>query len=177
MYTYCVFCRTVRCRAVRLFLEATTPYRVLQARIVQRKWVKGEETREEHDYLPGYLFLYTEEPIGDIQILYRVDGVIRLLGMRDEEGNRHALLTGADEVFARKLYECGGVIDNMKVYREGDRLRPAEGLFKDMEGVILKVDRQRKRLLVEYTFDRVRRQVWMGYDVVEDAPKGSLAPL
>lgn len=169
MYTYCLFCRTLRCTSIRRFLEASTPHTYLQPRIVQRKWVKGEEQEALHDFLPGYLFVYTEEPIRDFEIFFRVGGVIRVLGYRGEDGllMEHEL-DGEDRRFALALKQHGGLIDHVKVYRVGDRLTPARGLLADLTGTIVRVDRQRRRLEMEYSFDNTVRRVWVGYDVIEE---------
>lgn len=171
MHVYCLFCQTYRCSAIARFIEAVMHYRVIMPHIVQRKWVKGVAFREEHDYLPGYLFLYTEEPVEDHQPILQIDGVIRCLGYVDNNGAFcFAELTGNDLTFARMLYACDGLIDNVKVYREGDLLKPAAGLLADMEGRILKVDHHRERLLMAFCFEGIERQVWVGFDVVEAKP-------
>lgn len=96
------------------------------------------------------------------------DGVIRCLGYKDIDGMYHfAELTDKDLAFANMLYACDGLIDNVKVYEEGTRLTPAGGLLAGIEGTIVKVDRHRKRLLMAYHFDGMERQLWVGFDVVE----------
>lgn len=168
LYAYCLFCLTQRCAAIRRLLSLYGDYEVLQPRIVQRKWVKGQAHQEMHDYLPGYLFVYTSEPIASTHEICSLDGVVRFLQPERIGGEpRVEPLSGADLAFADMLYRCNGVIDTVRVYREGDRLRLASGMLEGMEGEILRVDNHRKRLEMRFTFDRVSRRVWVGFDEVE----------
>ena len=66
MHAYCLFCLSTHTETIRQILEGSYNCTVLQAKILQRKWVKGVPC------LPGYLFVYTEEPISIILFLYTV---------------------------------------------------------------------------------------------------------
>ena len=121
-------------------------------------------TEELHSYLPGYLFLYTENPLESFLPILRLGGVIRRLGS-PEDGYR---LHGGDLAFAQALYRSSGVIGTAQAYQEGDRIKLAGGILADASGQIVKLDRHRRRAQVEFRFDETTRRVWVGYDLIED---------
>lgn len=163
MYIYCLFCETVRCGAIADFLGRTTNLRIIRPKWVQRKWIKGQEFIDEKDLFPGYLFLYAEEPLTNMNQVFRVDGVIRFLGLR-EDG---FALKGDDLRFAQALLLNNGRMGQIKVYREGDRLQVLRGALGGYDGEIVRVDRQRARLQLRFSFDNAQRTIWVGYDEVE----------
>ena len=162
MYVYCVFCNTLkRCQlaeAIRQLLgvEAVVP------KIVQRKWVKGKAFEDVHDYLPGYLFIYADAPLTNLAPLFRLEDVYRVLGERD---NGYCL-TSSDLAFARMLHDCGGTIGVLKTYKEGDRVKLAEGTMGGVNGEIIKLDR-RGRALVRFGFDGAAIQSWVAIEMIE----------
>lgn len=156
MPAYCLFCMTQYCDSIAARLSENKRIKALSPRILQRKWVRGHVTEEAHPYLPGYIFVYSEEDIVDR--LY-AEGVIRVLG--------NAPLRGPDLEFARMIESREGIIGSVKVYRTGDRLSLLKGPMNGLEGEILKVDKNRARLLMKFDFDRTEWKVWVGYDVVE----------
>ncbi len=162
MYNYCFFCLTQRAEIIRQLIERRYGYRVISPRIVQRHWEHGQETEKEYRYLPGYLFVYTDERIENFAVFRQIDGVIRQLGEL-ESGFR---LNGTDLAFAELLLQSDGVIGPQRVYQEGDRIQLCEGLLTGMSGRITKVDRQYKRMQITFMFDGLERKVWTGYDVV-----------
>ena len=156
MHAYCLFCETQRCGLIAAYIEKTKGLRCISPRIVQRKWVKGEAREENHDWLPGYIFLYTEEPIHP---RFDIGGIIRCLGGGE--------LTGKDLAFADMLYQQNGVIGTIRLAQVGDRCHVADPLWETLQGTIVKMDRGRTRCCVEFEFDQVKRTVWVGYDLVK----------
>lgn len=165
MHIYCLFCLTAHVPAISRILENVFSCKVIQAVILQRKWIKGTPTDEEHTFLPGYLFIYCDEPIKDTFRITRLEGVIRFLSY--EYGNADYEIRGSDRVFAENLYENNGLISYVPVYHQGDRLVVKNGMFQGQEARIKKVDRRKLRLLLEFSFDNTVRDIWMGYDVVD----------
>ena len=90
-------------------------------------------------------------------------GIIRTLGGAD------GILQDEDLAFATMLEEHQGVIGSIRLAEAGDRCTIADPLWQKTEGKVIKVDRGRKRCCVEFTFDNVRRTVWLGYDLVRPA--------
>ena len=157
MHMYCMFCDTLRCTEIALLIEKTLGYRCISPVIIQRKWVKGTPVDVPHQWLPGYLFLYTEKAI-DPHLNLR--GIIRFLGKAE--------LKYEDREFARMIYERNGLIGAARVLQVGERCRLADQLWENVHGVITRVDRSKKRCCIEFEFDRVKRTVWVGYDLVEN---------
>ncbi len=156
MHAYCLFCETQRCELIAAYIEKTTAYRCISPRIIQRKWIKGTAREENHAWLPGYIFVYSEEPIIP---RFDVSGIIRCIGGGE--------LTGSDFAFADMLYQQNGIIGTIRLAQVGDRCRVADPIWENMQGTIIKLDRGRKRCCVEFEFDQIRRTVWVGYDLVK----------
>ena len=98
----------------------------------------------------------------DLASLFRLEDVYRVLGERDEG----YCLTGADLAFARMLHDCGGTIGVLKTYKEGDKVKLAEGAMGGVDGEIIKLDR-RGRALVRFGFDGSAIQSWVAIEMIE----------
>lgn len=161
MNAYCVYCNTVRREKLALAIRQLTGAEVIAPKILQRKWVKGKACEVIHDYLPGYLFIYSETPIVDFVRLFRSEDVYRILGQRD---NGYQLF-GDDFAFARMLQNCDGLIGVLKTYKEGDKVKLAEGVMDGVNGEIIKLDR-RGRALVRFGFDDTIIQSWVAIEQI-----------
>lgn len=170
MYTYCLFCDTVKCQSIARAIMQTIPCRAFSPKQVQHTWSKGEMVDIVHDLLPGYVFVYLEDQPLDISALRSVQGIIRCLSSMD----RQYELTGADEQFALMLLQKDGVIGKTKVYEEGQMIRICQGAFEGVETKILKVNRRNMRMQIEIPFAGRPVRTWVEYEVVkpveEDKP-------
>lgn len=162
MNAYCLFCNTVKRKELAEGIRLLMGVEVVAPMIIQRKWVKGKSLETVHDYLPGYLFMYSDAPIESFSPLFRLEDVYRLLGTRD---NGYCL-AGADFAFARMLYNCGGTIGVLKTYKEGDQVKLAEGAMGGVDGKIIRLDR-RGRALVRFGFDGSVIQSWVAIEMIE----------
>ena len=167
MYSYCLFCNTAKRGEVAELLSRRYGWVTLCPKIIQRKWVKGTAFEVVHDFLPGYLFVYTEAPIDNPRALRRWDFVLRCLGDPD----MGYVLQGGDQAFAEMLYQNGGTIGVLKAYKEGDRVRLAEGALGRFEGEIIKLERSKGRAQIQYQFDGVTYKTWVGFDMIDDPLK------
>lgn len=165
MPAYCLFCETQKCATIARLIERCWDIPCISPQIIQRKWVKGTAQEVHHSMLPGYIFLYPEEPL---EKLIRIPGIIRTLGNGE--------LQNEDLAFASMICECNGVIGTIRLVEEGDCCIVADPLWQQMEGKVIKVDRGRKRCCVEFTFDNVRRTVWLGYDIIRPIEKQQPKP-
>ena len=156
MHSYCFFCETQKCSTIASLIERTLGYRCISPDIIQRKWVKGVCEEKRHSWLPGYIFLYTEEPLNE-RIKY--PGIIRLL----EDGE----LQGQDLAFANMLYDRNGVMGAIELTEVGQYCSVNDPLWQKMEGKVIKIDRGRKRCCIEFIFDQVKRTVWLGYELIQ----------
>lgn len=163
MHCYCLFCNTTKCRSIASLLPKRFACRAIFPQLVQRKWVKGGCCQEVRDLLPGYVFLYAEEPLWAYDEVRAVDGVLRLLG-RQEDGYR---LSGEDERFAQMLLKNDGVIGILSAYAVGDRIRLTAESLPGYEGEILKVDRRKGRAQILIRFDEKEIKLWVGFDLID----------
>ena len=155
MHAYCLYCETKRAEEIAAFIQKDTGYRCLSPQIIQRKWVKGEPQEVRHRWLPGYIFIYTDEPITPE---FRYRGVIRCLG-RDE-------LSGGDLKVAEAIYRSDGIIGIVRLAEVGDRCKVDDPAWAGFTGTVIKLDRGRKRCCISFEFDKVMRNVWVGYEMV-----------
>ncbi len=154
MHAYCLFCETQKCKTIAQHIERTYNICCISPEIIQRKWTKGIPEEKHHDWLPGYIFLYSEELI---ERLPRIPGIIRLLGNSE--------LQGTDLAFANMLRERHGTIGILQIDEINQFYTISDLLWQQMEGQIIKIDRERKRCCVEFSFDNKKRTVWVGYDI------------
>ena len=173
MYSYCLFCATMKCDSIASAIRQRFGYAAFSPKIVQRRWIRGECHEEIKPYLPGYVFVCTQEPIGDFREIQRMEGVGRYLGS-SQNGYR---LEGNDRGFAEMLYSHGGTIGIMKVFQEGDRVRLSEEALGRFEAEIIRLDRRKGRAQLQYCFDGNSYKVWMGYEMIENAGPRTPTPL
>ena len=155
MHVYCLFCETQRCGQIAAIITKDFGCQCIYPQIVQRKWVKGVPTEVRHDWLPGYLFLYSEQLI---QKKLNINGIIRCLGSRELEGQ--------DLAFAKMIYKRHGIMGTVSLFQEGDRCSVADPAWKDIQGKVVKMDFGRKRCCIEFEFDGIRRTIWVGYELI-----------
>ena len=155
MYAYCLFCETQRCGVIVATIETVYQLRCIRPQIIQRKWVKGVPTEVSHDWLPGYLFIYTEDSVPP---RFRIDGISRVLGRGE--------LAGEDLAFAKMLLKNNGCLGNVRLIQEGDRCHVNDPAWAGMHGTVVKMDRGRKRCCVAFEFDGTVRNIWVGYHLV-----------
>lgn len=156
IHTYCLFCETQKCKAIACIIEHKYGIRSISPVIIQRKWTKGICEEKRHSWLPGYIFLYSDEPLKNP--IY-VSGIIRRLG--DDE------LQGTDLAFANMLYEHEGVMGTIHLVEVDQYCTVEDPLWQKMKGKVIKIDRGRKRCCVEFTFDSINRTVWLGYELIQ----------
>ena len=160
MYAYCLFCETQKCATVATLIEKTMEIRCFSPTIIQRKWVKGICEEKPHPWLPGYVFLYSDEPLTDP---IKFPGVIRILGNGE--------LKGEDLNFANMLYEHDGIMGTIHLAEVGQYCTVDDPLWQKMKCKVIKIDKGRKRCCVEFSFDNIQRTVWLGYELVKPLPE------
>lgn len=170
MIPYCLFCDTIKCELVAEQIERQLGHRAFSPKIIQRKWVKGTAMEETKTLLPGYVFVYADAPVEFPRTELRLDHVIRVLGHKDE----NYALSGGDRRFAEMLWNCGGVIGILKAFKEGERVRLAEGALGGVEGEIVRLDRRKGRAQIRYQFAGAAYTAWVGYELIEDGTKVDL---
>ena len=163
MHCYCIFCDTNKCDTAAQLAECFYDVKAVSPMITKRHKIKGKLVDVERQLMPGYIFLYAEEPIESFEKLRRIDGFYRLLG-RKETGYE---LEGDDRYSALRIYGSNGLIPPQKIYKEGDRVTLGPELFSGMQGTIKKYEKNNKRILVEFKFENTSRLVWVAADLIE----------
>ena len=163
-YVRCVFCLTGSEKSVAWRIEKKRLGRVLIPQKVKPFRVNGQWVDRRELLMPGYFFVFTDEKYPFSQ-LKNVDGIIRVLtyGDQDEDG----YLTGWDLEFAAWLQKEDGLIGKLDAVREGDFVRIIDGALQDMQGRIVGINRHRHTVNVEVTLFGAKRNVWLGYEVIE----------
>lgn len=138
-------------------------YTCFAPQIIQRKWIKGVSTEERHDWLPGYVFVYSPEKINSH---FAIDGIIRCLGKAE--------LHGQDLEFAEMLYMKEGIIGNVPLIQEGEHCIVADPSWQGMHGIVIKIDRGRKRCCIKFEFDGVARTIWVGYNLINSEKQADI---
>ena len=162
MYMYCLFCNTSNRSHIAETIQQLMGIKVITPKILRRKWIHSEIVDIIQDYLPGYCFLYADEPINDYSMLLQLKDVYRILGNRDDGYQ----LRGSDHAFAKMLWSCRGMIGVLKTHKVGDRIMLAENCIGENLGKIIKIDR-RGRALVRFDFDGVTMESWVTIEQIE----------
>ncbi len=162
MFTYCLFCETASCIYLTKIAEAILPCRAIQPKQVQHRLKKGKVDDIIRDFMPGYIFLYFEQnPFPGIMRMQIIPGAHHFMG--DSE-NKY-VLTGRDEQFALMLLEKNGMIGKMQVYEEGQRLHLTKSDLDIFDIEILKVDRRKGRMKIQFSFADNPVATWVEYEV------------
>lgn len=161
----CIFCRTGSEDMLAGSIRRTYPgIELLSAAKIRMRRQGGSLVEERVRLFSGYLFFRAEESFA-AKMLARREDVYRVLC--DVSGRWK--LSGADEAFARALFECGGVIGLSKAYYEGDRIRILEGMLKMYEGKIQRVNRRSGTAQVCVGLPGQEVTVWLGFELIDKA--------
>lgn len=163
MISWCVFCKTgSEKNVVQLIttldnrLEAIAPVRVLQEKR------KGKWQQREQILFPGYVFLYAEEEI-DFELIKRIPGFYKVLGNKSD----FKKLRGTDYEYSMWIYRHQGYIETSKVLTIGRTVKVIDGPLLDGFGTIVKLDKHKRRIWVDFEFDGRMRTVSLSAECVE----------
>ena len=164
MHVYCLFCQTQRARRIAELLEAWKIGRAFTPRVICRHRVQGKTVDKPYDLLPGYVFLFAEEPVTDFSCFRKIDGVGHQVGRLEDQYE----LAGSDRVFAMQLLEMNGVLSPMALVHEGENVRILNPLFEDNRGIITDIEYKKQRARVEFTFDDERWVAWVAINEMRE---------
>ena len=167
MYAYCLFCLTQRCKVIAQMMEIRGAYRAFSPQIIRKQRKQGVNIQKQFDLLPGYVFVYSEEPMKNYRDFFGVDGVIRRIG-KTEDGYE---LSGPDLDFAMRLLEKDGLVGGMKACRLGDGVTLEDPLFSGCQGRVAEIDYRKERAKVEFVFDRNSCSTWVSLEDVKRLQK------
>ena len=75
-------------------------------------------------------------------------------------------LGGQDLAFAEMIYKRQGIMGTISLLQEGDRCKIADPAWEEIHGTVVKMDFGRKRCCIEFEFERIRRKIWVGYELI-----------
>ena len=166
LYAYCLYCRTQRCERIAQLLEVKGMMRAFSPQILQRQRVKGENIRKYTDFLPGYVFVFSEKELKDYSVFFGIDGVIRKVGQADERYE----LQGSDREFAMELLEKDGVVGSMRMVKTGEEVTLDDPLFAGSRGKVTRIDYRKERARVDFTFRGNECHTWVALEDVKKTP-------
>lgn len=162
LLTYCLFCRSGQEGKVMERLEKNG-IASFAPQVDRWKSEKSGTVKRLCRLLPGYVFLETEsEP--DWQEILSIPFVLRILRYADGQ----AALRGEDMAFIHWLKSFNGVIEVSLVLQEGTKIRFIAGPLKDMAGRIVKVNKKRRVVAVQFgDGNSLLQTIWCSIDYVQ----------
>ena len=165
LLAFCVMCRTGAERAVCERIEQVTPdvTALVPVRVIeekrQKQWQSFEKT-----LLPGYVFLFSDNPLPD-NLIRSITKAYKILaydrGLRD--------LQHEDREYALWLYRHQGRIEPSVILESGQTIKVLDGPLKDMTGEIKRLDKRKRKVWVAFDFDGEARLVALSEHVVTQA--------
>lgn len=113
--------------------------------------------------LPGYVFVYSFSDQVRHDELTTICHVIRVLSYNTGQD----ALNGQDLEFADWIWRQKGKIGTMKALQIGDWVEITDGVFKQLHGKIVRMNRRNKSFLVTLNNTSAIRQIWLTYDLIE----------
>lgn len=160
----CLFCSTgceetvVKAIQQKNWGRAIFPQRVRTIR-------KGKEWIETYTpLLPGYVFVYSEQADVRHDEFMDLRHVIRVLSYGDAKRDT---LVGRDLEFADWLWQLDGRIGLMKAVQIGDRVEIIDGIFRELHGRIVRMDKRQRSICVALETEGSPKQIWLAYEIVE----------
>jgi transcription antitermination factor NusG len=166
---FCVHCTTGYEKKVADLISFLHPD-ITALAVIQEKHqsVKGKKEFTRRVMLPGYVFLYSSQPIPFRRIL-PLQHVIRFLTYGHEED---FALRGDDLAFALWVRRYDGMLACSRAVSVGSSLRIIEGPLKDHIGTVEKIDRHNRNVCLGILFSGSLRKVWMPFQWAEEAESG-----
>lgn len=112
--------------------------------------------------LPGYIFACSTTQL-DIRRVCDLPHIQKVL--RYPDGS--AALYGRDRVFASWLMEHNGIVGVSSAIMEGDRVKVISGPLKDLEGMIVKVDKRKQIAKVAFTTCGSIKHFWLSFEILQ----------
>lgn len=159
----CLFCSRRKEAQVAHLVQAKGWGRALFAQRIKTVLVDGVWTEAVTPLLPGYVFAYSNDETDRYEELHSLPNVIRVLTYGDGSN----VLKGRDLEFADWLWRMKGHIEVMKAAQVGDRVEIIDGVFKQLHGTIIRMDRRRKTVCVLLDTEGTPKHLWLAYEIVE----------
>lgn len=163
-YIYCLFCRSGSEQVIGREIETRFPHiRAIAAMQEKHKIKDGRYEIDRRRFLPGYLFLYTNEEI-DVHAIHRMDRVYKILG----DGQRMTELTGRDKTFAEWIWKCNGEIGISRIRTSENGFEVISGPMGYFMKEIVKLDKHTKNALVRMDFLEEKKEIWLAFEFEDE---------
>lgn len=164
----CIFCRTGKEKNLTEAIERYDPtIRAIAVEKLRRRRMGHTFVREVVPVFPGYIFFRADAGY-DVQKLSAQQDFYRLLRTPDGAWQ----LRGTDERFARMLFEQQGVLGFSRAYYENDRIRIVDGVLKNYEGRIIRVNRRAQTAQIALNVCSRPVTVWLGFELMNPCERG-----
>lgn len=165
-HAYCIFCRTGA--EIRLRDEITKRFGHIRAIAAIQEKHRIIDRRYEIDrriFLPGYLFLYSDEPV-TFEDLLRNEDIFRILG--DEQAAHE--LHGGDRAFADWLLKNDGLIGMSRIRITDGRVHALSGPMQYFARQVVRLNKHTRNALVRMDFLGTVREIWLAFEF-DDEPE------
>lgn len=160
----CLFCRRLEEQAV---VRSIQEQQLGVAMFPQKKEAfcrRGQWFDVLKPLLPGYVFVYSEKAYS-VQRLLQIQGVLRCLTYGPEQPDGY--LIGSDRRFALWLFQNEGIAGPLQAIREGSFVRITDGLLKEYNGRIEKVNQQKRMAYLSLEMAGMPFHLWMSFQYLE----------
>lgn len=165
-HAYCLFCRTGAEDRLKDEIEKRFGFiHALSAVQEKHKIIDKRYEIDRRNFLPGYLFLYSEEEL-DFEMLLRIEDIYKILG---DKTNAHEL-QGSDKAFAQWLWENEGLIGISRIRIREDKLQILSGPMQHFSRKILKLDKHTKNARIRMDFLGKASDIWLAFEFEDDEP-------
>lgn len=123
---------------------------------------RGEWVKRQTPLFPGYLFADTDEPDELRTLFRRVPKLTRLLGA----GTEPIPLSAQETAWLDRILNPGHVAEFSTGIIVGDRLTVESGALKGMEGLIKRIDRHKRTVVLEVEMFGRKVRTTLGLEVV-----------
>lgn len=129
----------------RTLVDDRTLSGVFSPEIEVMKKYEGAWHKERRLMFPGYLFVTTDQPEQLYLDFMHVPKLTKLLGT----GKEPVALSEKEVSFLRRILNAEGVVEMSQGVLEGSRLVIQEGPLKGLEGLVKKIDRHKRKAVLE----------------------------
>lgn len=161
---YCVFCRTGA--EAQLGREIEARYERVRALVAMQEKHRTREGIHEvarRVFLPGYLFLYSEEPL-ELSRIRGMENVYRVLD--DIDGAVE--LRGSDLAFAQWLWDNEGIIGISSVRFAEGGCEILSGPMQTFAERIVRLNKHTKNALVRMDFLGRTSEIWLAFEFADE---------
>lgn len=129
---------------------------------VKKEWRNNRWEQTNLALFPGYIFAYSKAQL-DIRRVCDLPHIQKVLRYADGS----TALYGRDWVFANWLMQNNGIVGVSSAILEGDRVKVVSGPLKDLEGMIVKVDKRKQIAKVAFTTCGSIKHFWLSFEILE----------